>query len=84
MDVVDVPTEIRNPKYHMWQQSLPGFIKILEKFEPKAGDMVVDPFLGGGTTAMAVLRYGGLRFIGSDIELECVETTEERLSLNVD
>jgi site-specific DNA-methyltransferase (adenine-specific) len=50
--------------YHHWQQSLQGFIDIVQRFtEP--GDTVLDPFMGSGTTGVACL-YLNRRFIGCD------------------
>lgn len=45
----------------------------------KAPDVVCDPFLGGGTTALVALRRG-LRFIGSDVNPAAVAFTAARLS----
>ncbi len=38
------------------------------------GDLVADPFLGSGTTAVAALRKGR-RFVGGDLQPDCVQTT---------
>ncbi len=38
------------------------------------GDLVADPFLGSGTTAVAALR-NGRRFVGGDLQPDCVQTT---------
>jgi DNA modification methylase len=40
---------------------------------------VVDPFLGGGTTAAAAQELGR-RFIGCDVEWPCVVATKDRLA----
>jgi DNA modification methylase len=42
------------------------------------GELIVDPFLGSGTTAMAAVMEGR-RFIGCDVDPGCVETTRRRL-----
>jgi len=44
----------------------------------RSGDLVVDPFLGSGTTAVACLRIGR-RFIGCDADPEAVLATNSRI-----
>ena len=43
------------------------------------GDVVCDPFLGGGTTAVAALDLQ-CRFVGADIDADCLRITRERLT----
>ena len=69
--------------YHKWGQSVDGVYAILEKVFAPAGDVVCDPFLGAGSTALASYMKG-CRFIGSDIDPECVKITEGRLAKLVD
>jgi ParB family chromosome partitioning protein len=62
---------------HHWQQSLDGFIQIVERFtEP--GELVVDPFLGSGTTAVACLRLGR-QFVGCDTDAGAVAIARRRV-----
>ncbi len=64
--------------HHGWGQSESGIASLVEAFtEP--GDLVIDPFLGGGTTAL-VCRDLGRRFIGCDIDAAAVSTARERLA----
>jgi site-specific DNA-methyltransferase (adenine-specific) len=42
------------------------------------GDIVLDPFNGGGTTGVAVKIIGDRQFIGIDIESEYLELTIRR------
>ena len=42
------------------------------------GDVILDPFLGGGTTG-AVAVATGRKFIGCDVDRETVETAERRI-----
>lgn len=65
-------------QHHHWGQSEAGMADIVERLT-HAGDLVVDPFLGGGTTAI-VCRDLGRRFIGCDIDATAVNTTLERLA----
>ena len=64
-------------KYHKWEQSVDGMHAILRKFQP-AGQLVCDPFVGGGASAIAAF-YEGCRFIGGDIDKTAAETTRGRL-----
>jgi 16S rRNA G966 N2-methylase RsmD len=63
--------------HHEWQQSVgeaEWFIKALT--EP--GDLVVDPCMGSGTTAVASARLGR-QFVGSDVDRQAVRTARSRL-----
>ena len=63
--------------YHHWQQSLKGFMNIVQRFtEP--GDLVLDPFMGSGTTGVACL-YLNRRFIGCDNDPLAVATAAQRI-----
>ena len=42
------------------------------------GDLVVDPFVGTGTTAVSCSRYGR-RFVGFDVSSECRDAAYERV-----
>lgn len=64
--------------FHEWGQSVDGFERLVTSFS-EPGDTICDPFLGGGTTAIAALSQAR-RFIGCDIEPNAVETTRRRLS----
>ncbi|MGA0193986.1 MAG: DNA-methyltransferase [Ilumatobacteraceae bacterium] len=48
-----------------------------------AGDLVLDPFMGSGSTALAARRTGR-RFVGFDTDPTYVELAHERLSSEVD
>ena len=64
--------------HHDWGQSESGFADIVQHLT-KPGELVVDPFLGGGTTAF-VCRELGRSFVGCDIDPVAVQTTRERLA----
>ena len=68
----------QDKKFHKWWQQESGMFELLKRFA-FPGDVVCDPFLGGGTTAV-VARHRGCRFIGSDIDPECIKITKERLN----
>jgi len=63
--------------FHEWGQGISGFERIIENFT-KPNQTVLDPFVGGGTTAIAALNLGRY-FIGSDISPDEVTKTEDRL-----
>ncbi|MCX6159118.1 MAG: site-specific DNA-methyltransferase [Ignavibacteriae bacterium] len=44
----------------------------------KAGDVILDPFCGSGTTGVAVARTGNRRFIGIDTEAEYLQIALKR------
>jgi site-specific DNA-methyltransferase (adenine-specific) len=45
----------------------------------KVGDVVLDPFMGSGTTAVAALRTGR-RYLGAEVSAKYCEAIEERIS----
>ena len=64
-------------EHHHWGQSESGMADIVERLT-LPGQLVVDPFLGGGTTAV-VCRDLGRRFVGCDVDEAAVNTTLKRL-----
>jgi site-specific DNA-methyltransferase (adenine-specific) len=76
--VQDTITSDENDKrFHHWGQSVSGTAKLIELFSVP-NQTVLDPFLGGGTTAIAALATNR-RFIGIDIEAECVAVSAKRI-----
>lgn len=79
-DTVIVPHKTKEVKaYHHWGQNPAAFDTILDQFA-FPGQLVCDPFVGGGTTAVSARRRG-CGFIGCDIDPEAIETTRERMIL---
>lgn len=64
--------------FHEWGQSVDGFERLVTSFS-EPGQVVCDPFLGGGTTAIAALAQAR-RFAGCDVDEAAVETTQGRLT----
>ncbi len=62
---------------HPWQQALEPVRHWIRQVS-ETGELIVDPFIGSGTTAVAAVMEGR-RFIGCDIDAGCVETTRRRL-----
>ena len=77
--VNDIVTDgVREKSGHDWQQSEAEAGYWVERLtEP--GSLVVDPFLGSGTTA-AVCKRLGRRFIGCDVDPLAVARTKERVA----
>lgn len=65
--------------HHKWQQQFALFENLLGKFA-SPGDVVCDPFLGGGTTAVAALARG-CGFVGCDVDAKAVDATKRRLGV---
>ena len=68
--------------YHRWGQDLSGWVAIQDAYS-HPGDLVCDPFLGGGTAAVAA-AIGGRGFVGADVSADCVETARRRLETGVE
>lgn len=73
----EIISEKREKEYHQWGQSESGFLDIIKTFTKK-GEKILDPFLGGGTTAIVCIKNDRF-FIGSDIEKKWIEKTEQRI-----
>lgn len=66
-------------RYHPTQKNL-KMIEYLLKVHSNDGDLILDPFMGSGTTAVATLRVGGNRnFIGFEIDKNYYEVAITRI-----
>lgn len=74
-DVLRSPAPDKN--FHEWGQSVGGMKDIIERFT-YPNDVILDPFLGGGTTGIAAVTMGR-KFIGVDIEQKNIDVTNERI-----
>jgi ParB-like chromosome segregation protein Spo0J len=63
--MVDLISGERDKKFHTWGQGLKQFQYFVEHLS-EPGDLVVDPFLGGGTVPVACLATGR-RYMGTEI-----------------
>lgn len=64
---------------HEWGQDLTAFTDLIERLtEPES--LVCDPFLGGGTTALAAVSRGR-RFVGCDNDSAAVAAAVDRLAV---
>ena len=71
------PIEHSGTRYHPTQKPLKLFCELIQRHS-NPGDLVVDPFLGSGTTAVAALQTAR-RFAGSDINPEYIRVSRKRL-----
>lgn len=77
-DVARSATNDNDKRFHHWGQSETGMADLVRRFT-SAGETILDPFLGGGTTGVVALDLGR-RFVGSDIDAAAVETARLRLA----
>jgi len=63
--------------HHHWGQSASGMRDLMRRFV-RPGQVVLDPFLGGGTTAVVALELGAT-FIGFDTDEQAISTTKARI-----
>lgn len=77
-DVIKSDVNDNDKRFHEWGQSESGFSRLVERFS-RPGDLIVDPFVGGGTTAVVAFAQGR-RFIGIDRDLDAVKETLTRIA----
>ena len=68
----------KNIRYHPTQKPV-EIMKLLIKNHSKEGDLIIDPFMGSGTTAVACKQLNR-NFIGFEISPEYCEIANKRLS----
>ena len=74
--IYSYPIPNNGKRHHPTQKPMSLFRELVEKHSNE-GDLVVDPFLGSGTTAIAALSLSR-RFSGCDIDGNYVEIARER------
>ncbi len=72
----------RNKTHHDWEQGL-GEASYLIEYFTFPGDLVVDPFVGSGTNALASKRLNR-RFLGCDVDEKAVGTALNRIGEHTD
>lgn len=77
-DVVKSDVNDNDKRFHEWGQSESGVARLVESFT-KPDDLIADPFVGGGTTAIAALARGR-RFIGIDRDIAAIDDTVRRIA----
>ena len=71
-------SDANDKRFHRWGQFVSGMVDLVERLT-QPGDLVLDPFLGAGTTGVAALLMGR-RFIGIDNDPEAVTASRARLA----
>lgn len=77
-DVAQSRPNDNDKRFHHWGQSESGMADLVRRFS-EPGHVVLDPFVGGGTTGVVALDLGRI-FIGCDIDKKCVDKTTARLN----
>lgn len=77
-DVARSEVNDNDKRFHRWGQSESGMADIVERFT-LPGDVICDPLMGGGTTGVVTVGTGR-RFIGIDVDPECIRTAKERMA----
>ena len=77
-DVLGSDTNENDKRFHKWGQSESGMGMLFNRFT-RPGQLVVDPFVGGGTCGVVALR-AGCRFIGADNDSAAVAQTAARMA----
>ncbi len=74
-DVCKSDVNQNDKRFHKWGQSESGMADIIERFT-ETGQLICDPFVGGGTTAIVAMELER-QFIGCDIDETCIVAVEE-------
>lgn len=77
-DVARSDVNDNDKDHHHWGQSESGMADLIRRVSA-AGDLVCDPFLGGGTTAVVAAQLGR-RVVGCDIDADALDVTRQRFA----
>jgi DNA methylase len=77
-DVAKSEVNDNDKRFHEWGQSESGMADLIDRFS-RPGDLILDPFLGGGTTGVVALKMDR-QFVGIDVDERAVETARERMA----
>lgn len=76
-DVVKSAVNDNDKRFHFWGQSESGMGNLISKVS-SVGDIILDPFMGGGTTGLVSLQLHR-KFIGIEIEADSFNNANERI-----
>lgn len=77
-DVLKSDPNDNDKRFHEWGQSESGIADMMTRFT-LPGQRILDPFLGGGTTAVVALRMNRI-VTGVDCDPQAIETTKARIA----
>jgi len=78
-DLIQASTDKNAGKeFHHWGQDSYVMAELLRRFTSEPNTLVVDPFVGGGSVAEACVQ-ANMKFIGCDIDRQCIKTTQKRI-----
>lgn len=80
LDTIDPSAKdwVESKKAHKWGQPIEWFEHYIERLTDE-GDLVLDPFMGGGTAGVACKKLNR-NFIGIDIDPNCIESATKRIN----
>ena len=73
-------SDANDKRFHEWGQSESGMADLVDRLS-EPGQIVCDPFVGGGTTALVSLKLGR-RFVGCDIDKTVCEKAIRRCEVD--
>lgn len=76
-DVAKSAVNDNDKRFHDWGQSETGMVDLIERVT-EVGDLIIDPFMGAGTTGLAALALNR-QFIGIDKDEKAIEAATTRL-----
>jgi 16S rRNA G966 N2-methylase RsmD len=76
-DVIKSAPNNNDKRFHEWGQSESGMAELVERFS-LPGQIILDPFLGAGTTGVVALQMGR-KFIGVDADINALQMAQARL-----
>ena len=76
----DAMESTREKEYHEWQQGIEPVKLLMEKYT-KPGQVILEPYLGGGTAIVAAesLPSGKRNWVAFDIDADAIKATKRRL-----
>jgi site-specific DNA-methyltransferase (adenine-specific) len=79
-DVTKSDVNDNDKRLHHWGQSESGMADLVKRLT-RPGELILDPFMGGGTTGIAALALGR-RFVGCEIKAVDFATAAARLGVS--
>jgi hypothetical protein len=77
-DVASSKVNDNDKRFHDWGQSISGMNDLVDRLS-KPGDVILDPFMGSGSTGVATLLLNR-QFIGIDIDPDNVNIARSRIA----